>query len=1001
MKRLHVISHTHWDREWYLTFQQFRLKLVHLIDKLLEILDEDPDFKHFMLDGQTIVLDDYLHMRPEKEAVLRDHIQTGRILIGPWHILPDMFLVSPEAHIRNLLEGARTARKFGPKMRIGYIPDPFGHPGQIPQILRGFQLDAAALWRGVGGDKPVEIWWESPDGSRVLLSFLRDSYSNGANLPVSNPKLFADAIAAAGASLAAHSAVDDLLIMVGTDHMEPSPFTSQAVAHADEHLADTRVVHSTFPAYLQAVKDQIGKLERPVPTISGELRACDHSHLLPGVLSTRMWIKQRNHRSQLLLEKWAEPFGVFAEQLIGDEGDRVKWVERRAQEIAAYRLRNTAPILRQAWRLLMENHPHDSICGCSIDQVHDEMGPRFDQVDQIGAEIVSQALRAIASAVDTQKEGVFSSVLVFNPLGFAARGVVEIDLAIPEDVGSFEVIDGHGNRIPHEFIGAGNEEYANVLLPANALRDTIGAISEGWVAGSAIRRVTVSREGQLVTIDAVLDEVGPPNIEDWRKAEALIAQYEADPAVTHYHVIAHSPLASRIRLVSPEVPALGWRTLWLRALAGPASGEASVVSAWLRPFLPAALKFAQSKLGSQLMARLETADRRKPPYVIENEYFTVEACPQTGTLTVHDLRTGAVYPGLNRFVDGSDAGDEYNYAPLERETSVSPRVVSIKAFRDQLSPALEITCALKIPARLSPDRTRRSSEMVSMAIVSRVSLIPGVPRIDVLTEIENLAEDHRLRVHFPAPFSVEAAAHDGHFEVVTRRLGVPEAGETWVEQPRPEVPQRAFTDISDGELGLMVANQGLPEVEVIAREDRGETEIALTLIRSVGMLSRDDMSVRKGHAGPAYQTPGAQVPGAGSYQYSLIPHAGDWRQAFRHAYAFEASLRAVAADLHAGQLADSGSFISHTPAEFVISAVKAAEDGNGWLVRGYNISSEPIELNLQPLGRDWRARRIDLAEQVSADLPVGDDGGVTLPLSGHQIASILFTQQDAALGKTD
>ena len=162
MKKLHVISHTHWDREWYETFQQFRLRLVHLIDKLLVILEEDPDFKYFMLDGQTIVLDDYLLMRPENEEVLRKFIQSGRILIGPWHILPDMFLVSPEAHIRNLLEGARTTKKFGPKMPIGYIPDPFGHPGQTPQILKGFGLDVASLWRGVSGDKPAEMWWNLP-----------------------------------------------------------------------------------------------------------------------------------------------------------------------------------------------------------------------------------------------------------------------------------------------------------------------------------------------------------------------------------------------------------------------------------------------------------------------------------------------------------------------------------------------------------------------------------------------------------------------------------------------------------------------------------------------------------------------------------------------------------------------------------------------------------------------------------------------------------------------
>ena len=154
MRTLHVISHTHWDREWYQTFQQFRLRLIRLVDGLLDLLEKDPDFKYFMLDGQTIALEDYLSMRPEQEAVLREHIQKGRILIGPWHILPDMFLVGPEAHIRNLLQGDQTARRFGPKMMVGYIPDPFGHPGQVPQILQGFGIESNAARRQGQASEP-------------------------------------------------------------------------------------------------------------------------------------------------------------------------------------------------------------------------------------------------------------------------------------------------------------------------------------------------------------------------------------------------------------------------------------------------------------------------------------------------------------------------------------------------------------------------------------------------------------------------------------------------------------------------------------------------------------------------------------------------------------------------------------------------------------------------------------------------------------------------------
>ena len=989
MQTLHVISHTHWDREWYETFQQFRLRLVHLVDKLLELLDEDPDFKHFMLDGQTIVLDDYLQMRPEMEGVLREHVQSGRILIGPWHILPDMFLVGPEAHVRNLLQGERTTRNFGPKMPIGYIPDPFGHPGQIPQILKGFDLEAVSLWRGVSADKPTEMWWEAPDGSRIFLAYLRDTYSNGANLPVSNSELFAEAIAKAGNSLAAHSAVDDHLIMLGTDHMEPSPFTSRAIACANENLDGVQVHHSTYPNYLNAIKGKIDELGENIPTICGELRASDHSHLLPGVLSTRMWIKQRNHASQVLLEKWAEPFSVFAAYMLGDGETVQKWAEKTEQEIASNRIKNVAPLIRQAWRLLMENHPHDSICGCSIDQVHDEMLPRFDQADQIGEELIGQSIQALTKSVKTQKEGVFSSVVLYNPFGFENTDIVEVEITLPEDVNAFELVDEKGNLIPHEFVGSSNEEFANVLLPQNALRDMIGAISEGWVAGSAIIRVNVTREEHIVTIDALLDEQGPPNIKSWKDAEAEITKYEADPTVTHFRVVAYSPMASKIRFASPAIPALGWKTLWLRAVNAPKAKADAEVNPLLRPLLPLALRVAQTPVGEKLLATLSAGDETKLPFVIENELYRVEVEREAGTLTVTDKATQTVYRGLNRFVDGGDAGDEYNYSPPQNDAFYTSKITSVKAFRNQRIPTLEISYELKVPAEIAQSRKNRSQKMVSLPIQSRVSLIPGVARVNIQTEIENLAKDHRLRVHFPAPFAVDAANYDGHFEVVQRDLGIPNADESWVEQPRPEVPQRAFTDVSNGTLGLMVANRGLPEVEVI-RSENAQTEIALTLLRSVGWLSRDDMSTRQGHAGPGFETPGGQVLGKWTFDYAIIPHTGDWQQAYQQAYAFETSLRAIEAPLQEGELPSSGSFIAHSPSAFVISTVKEAEDGSGWLVRGYNITSDAIQLNLKPLRKFKKATQVNLAEKPLSALKIGEDGSVTVPVTGHQLVSILF-----------
>ncbi len=252
----------------------------------------------------------------------------------------------------------------------------------------------------------------------------------------------------------------------------------------------------------------------------------------------------------------------------------------------------------------MENHPHDSICGCSIDQVHDEMKPRFDQVDQIGEEITLQALQAISFAIDTRSSDALSAIVIFNPQGNPRCDIVELNLQIPEEITHFELITEDKKVIPYEFLDANNQELANVVLEKNNLRDTIGAITEGRVAGAAITYVKVTRQKETVTIDAILDEKGQPNITEWRQAEEEIARYEADLGVTHFHVIAHTPRESRIRFVSPEIPAMGWRTIWIREVADTEPAPAKKISPLLKPILPLAMRFAQSEFGEKLLAQI-------------------------------------------------------------------------------------------------------------------------------------------------------------------------------------------------------------------------------------------------------------------------------------------------------------------------------------------------------------------------------------------------------------
>ena len=339
-------------------------------------------------------------------------------------------------------------------------------------------------------------------------------------------------------------------------------------------------------------------------------------------------------------------------------------------------------------------------------------------------------------------------------------------------------------------------------------------------------------------------------------------------------------------------------------------------------------------------------------------------------------------------IDGGH-GDEYNYSPPQTDSLSAPKLATVKVFRHRLIPSLKIRALLNVLGQLSPDRKSRSKALVAIPITSRISLAPGVPRIDIHTEIINTARDHRLRVHFPAPFTVDEADHDGHFEVVRRPIGVPESTETWVEQPRPETHQRAFSDISNGKIGLTIANRGLPEVEAL---NNGEhTEITLTLLRAVGWLSRDDMSARQGHAGPAFETPGGQVQGKADFDYSIIPHAGNWQESYQQAYAFQTELRAIETGIHPGEIPAQGSFVSSSPESFIISAVKAAENGTGWLVRGYNISPGPIRVSLNPLRRFARAAQVNLAEEEMVPLVVNSNGQIEISVAGHQIISVLFS----------
>ncbi len=980
-----VVSHTHWDREWYLPFQLYRIKLVRLMDRLLWILANRPDYAYFMLDGQTVVLEDYLEVRPETEETLAGYIGSGRVLAGPWYILPDEFLVSGEAMIRNLQRGHAIARAFGGVMPAGYVPDPFGQISQLPQILRGFGLGWAVFWRGVGDVGGTEFIWRGPDGSAVLTTHLPRGYSNG--LP------FNSTLAAARNQVhwildewATRRSTNTILVMNGDDHQLPSPHLPDVLAALNAELAEAGVqlVHGTLLQYRAAVTQQLfGTADTdpvqgtgdPAPRLhvqTGELRLSRYMHLLPGVLSARMWVKQANHAAETLLERWVEPWEAMSWAL-GQHMDTADWERDLAHDSAAA-LRATA------WKYLLLNQPHDSICGCSVDAVHDEMRTRYAAVEQIGGDLALEGLRGMAvhintGALPTGVDARGRALVVFNPLAGPRTDVVQVTVQLPASLSQFTLYDDHGAPVPVDIVERRRHELAHFDLDAANLEVALAMAADGRINGMVVSDVHLhaSDEPGVYDVDVTVSDSGEP--------DEVLLQSLADAArrlvtsenVHLFRLRGLRPEEVTFRFLANAVPGPGYRSYVLAAegtempispgrvpaaslppaapvtAGGPPRPAAIFQPDLLSGVLPEPVLDAGDPYpGVPTVGEMDPTER----YLIENDFYVVEAAAQTGDLTITDKATGLVVTGGNRFVDAGDCGDEYNYCPPATDQVItgfnaSPR---IDMHYTPLGSSLVIEGTLFLPAWLSEDRQGRSTAGVACPVRSTVRLLHGVRRVDISTTVDNQAGDHRLRVLFDVPVQTDVSEAEGTFDVLRRPLDLPAADSTWREQPVPTHPQKTWVAVGDGQRGVLLANRGLPEYEVLRRPDGAGVTLALTLLRCVGWLSRDDLATRQGHAGPGLPTPGAQCLGLAHFEYALVPFAGTWQtsRAYLQAHSFNVPLRALAEDFHAGPLPPTDTLVIIEPDDLVVSALKRSADGDAVILRAWTLSDSPVQARIVP-----------------------------------------------------
>ena len=375
--KVHVVTHTHWDREWYLPFEVFRKRLVRLVDQLIDEMSKGDDFRYFMLDGQTVVLEDYLEIKPEMKDKLFDLIKSKRIGVGPWYILPDEFLITGEAFIRNYLVSQNLLKSFGISgMNIGYLPDMFGHSAFTPTVLKNLGLKSTVVWRGIGdASRKSEFIWESPNGDGILAINLLHSYSNGAHFG-RNIDEVKEQFKKEVKTLSKDCTTNNILIMNGTDHEMP---IFDLPSHFDKWGKETNVeyIHSTLDKYTESVLNAKPKLKEVI----GELRSPKYEPILRDVTSTRMYLKLQNFMAEMLYQHYAEPLSAILNTL----GEKINRNE-----------------VEYGWKLILKSQPHDSICGCSIDDVHRDVEYRLRNATQQGLILCIDSLMSLSEKVKVE-----------------------------------------------------------------------------------------------------------------------------------------------------------------------------------------------------------------------------------------------------------------------------------------------------------------------------------------------------------------------------------------------------------------------------------------------------------------------------------------------------------------------------------------------------------------------------------------------------------------------
>ncbi|WP_333917536.1 glycoside hydrolase family 38 [Vibrio crassostreae] len=736
-----VVFQTHWDREWYLPFETFRVRLIRVMDRVVSAL-ENNELESFLFDGQVVAAEDLLEAcEPELAGKLHRLMQEGRLVLGPWYVMADEFLCGGESLIRNLEIGRKLANSLGNYQKVGYLPDTFGHIGQMPQILSGFNINNTVLWRGID-EAQSELRWKGADGTEIFTLFLTEGYYQH---PL-NTDNFAENIDVYLNKITERATTDELLLTQGGDHLRPAQGNMQErIAEFNHGRDDIELKQSDLSTYLNTLQEKCGD---DLPSVKGELRGNERAFVLPDVLSTRRYLKALNQEAEDTLTRKVEPLLAMAP------------VENYPNRL-----------LEQSWKTLLTQHAHDSICGCSVDEVHREMETRYEKLAQRSQAMVDMALLSLGCITDEVNGQT-------DPSPFADHSAFSLFNPNPKAFNGW---------VTERIFLAGDEAFGLQLK---------------YEQGEILTPVIIKTEPGF-NFESPIDDF-PDRIEG------------------HWYKIA----------LQIEIEGLSYCSLNVEKL----------------------------QTISPIMARSAA--------VITNDKLSVEWCSDA-TLMVTNRKTGETFDGLGRIESSLDCGDSYNFAPAMNDRLSTAKLVGPVQTR-QHKDFSEMVARVELvqPSELSLDRRGASGIDVRSYGEITVTLMRDTDYIDVAINWTNNAKDHRLSMHFPIGEKLEVTQADSAFEVATRPV-VYQDNQRVLPNKEAKVsvnPSQSFVTAG----AVQVTHLGVTEYRVV--EANNGDELSMTLLRSVGWLSRRDFSTRGNGAGPDLPTPEAQC--LGEHDYRLRVHLG-------------------------------------------------------------------------------------------------------------------------------